>query len=193
MFEKAILATRERALRAFAEHFEPGEDVEAVASALEDYRVGRSLLIAAVPLFPILFLMEWNAVSSLVQSVTLGVGFGAVAYVEQRRRTRHLILTDRRLVVLGSTWSLRPGEVLGVYRRGELTLVAAQDASYGMRSLRVREPDQTEHEFRFARHSREEATRIEDRLADEPSIPPPLPPPPGPQEPSATLPDGPGV
>jgi hypothetical protein len=137
--------------------------------------------------------MELNGVSGLVQSVTLGAVFGVVSYVEQRRRSRHLILTDRRLVVLGSTWNLRPGEVIGTYRRGELTLVAAEDAAYGTRSLRIRKPDQTEHEFRFPRPSRDEAARIEARLASDPLVPPPMPYPPGSSGPSATLPDVPGV
>jgi hypothetical protein len=193
MFEKAVRATRERALRAVAGYLEPGENVEAVVSGFEDHRVGRSLLIAGVPLLPVLFLMELNGGSGLVQSVTLGVVFGAVAYVEQARKSRHLILTDRRLLVLGSTWKLRPGEVRGVYRHGELSLVAAEDASFGMRSLRFRMPDQTEHEFRFARPSLDQAARIEDRLASGPRIPPPMPPPPGSSGPSATLPDVPGV
>lgn len=193
MFEKAVRAARERALGAVAGYLEPGENVEAVVSGFEDYRIGRSLLIAGVPLLPVLFLMELNGVSGLVQSLTLGVVFGVVTYVEQARRSRHLILTDRRLLVLGSTWKLRPGELRGVYRRGELSLVAAKDAAYGMRSLRVRMPDQMEHEFRFARPSRDEAARIEDRLTSDPRVPPPMPPPPGSSGPSVTLPDVPGV
>ena len=193
MFEKAVRTARERALRAVAGYLEPGENVEAVASGLEDYRIGRFLLLAGVPLLPVLFVMELNGVSGLVQSVTLGVVFGVVAYVEQARRSRHLILTDRRLLVLGSTWKLRPGELRGVYRRGELSLVAAEDAAYGMRSLRFRKPDRTEHEFRFPRLSRDEAARIEARLASDPLVPPPMPPPPGSSGPSATLPDVPGV
>jgi hypothetical protein len=193
MFEKAARATRERALAVVARYLEPEENVEAIVSGFEDYRVGRSLLIASVPLLPVIFLMELNGGSGLAQSVLLGVAFGAVAYVEQARRSCHLILTDRRLLVLGSTWKLRPAEVRGVYRRGELSLIAAEDASYGMRSLRVRMPDQTEHEFRFARPSRDEVSRLEDRLASASLLPPPMPPPPGSSGPSATLPDVPGV
>ena len=194
MFENAVRAARDRALRAVSGYLEPGENVEAVAAGLEDYRVGRSLLIAAVPLLPVNFVMELNDVSGLVQGATLGVAFGVAAYVEQVRRGRHVILTDRRLVVFGSTWNLRPGELLGAYRRGELTLIAAEDATYGMRSLTVRKPDQTEHEFRFARPSRDTAAQIESRLTEDPHLPSPLPPPPpGSSGPSATLPDVPGV
>jgi hypothetical protein len=131
MFENAVRVARDRALRAVAGYLEPGENVEVVASGLEDYRIGRSLLIAAVPLLLVLFVMEMDGVSGLVQSVTLGVVFGVVAYVEQTRRSRHLILMDRRLVVLGSTWNVRPGEIVGAYRRGELTLIAAEDVAYG--------------------------------------------------------------
>jgi hypothetical protein len=194
MFEKSVRAARDRALRAVSGYLEPGESVEAVAAGLEDYRVGRSLLIVAVPLLPILFVMELNGVTGLIQSVTIGVIFGVVAYVEQIRRSRQLILTDRRLLVLGSTWNLRPGELLGAYRRGELALIGAEDAAYGMRSLTIRRPDQTELEYRFARPSRDAAAQIEARLTEDPRIPSPLPPPPpGSSGPSATLPDVPGV
>jgi hypothetical protein len=173
MFEQSVRKARERTLAAVSAYLQPDEEVHVVAMALERWRIGRMLLIAGIPLLPVLFLMELNEVSGLIQSVSLGLVFGVVGWITQIRATRHLVLTRRRLIAIGSTWNARPAGLEWETPRSGLALIHAGDASYGMRSITIRGPDETEHELTFARPWRTQAAEIEERLQAGSVLPPP--------------------
>lgn len=175
MFELSLQKSRDRVLALLPSHLEVGERPEAIAQGSEDLHAVRWMFVAAVALFPVLFLMELREVSGILQAVTLGVVFGVVNFAQQVRHGRWLVLTDRRLLLFGVTWLLRPGALLRVLLRSAIGLVRSEDASFGTRMLTLSEPGGVEHDFRIPRPWREDAAAIESQFAHGPILPPPPP------------------